>query len=88
MSLNSNGDSEGSIGHCSVCGQLAELVQLPGAVENYCFECSADVATTSLLITEIDVATLAGRDAEELVAECTEISGRILGRAQSAELGF
>jgi hypothetical protein len=71
-----------------VCGHLAELVQLPGTVEKYCFECSADVATASLLITEIDVATLAGMDAETLVAECTEISSRILDRAQSPELGI
>ena len=77
-----------SIGHCSVCGHLTKLVQIPGTVEKFCSECSADVAVTSVLITEIDAATLAGRDAEALVAECTEISSRILGRAQSAELGF
>jgi hypothetical protein len=46
------------------------------------------MATASLLITEIDAATLAGRDAKELVAECTEISNRILERAQAPEFGF
>jgi len=86
MSVNSDGVSESSVGHCSVCGHLAELVQLPGTIEKYCFECSADVATASLLICEIDAATLAGKDADVLVAECSEISGRILERAQSAEL--
>jgi hypothetical protein len=88
MSLSSDEGSELSIGHCSVCGHLTELVELPGKVEKFCFECSADVATASLLITEIDAATLAGRDANKLVAECSEISSRILERAQSPELGF
>jgi predicted RNA methylase len=88
MSLNSDEGSSESIGHCSVCGHLTELVALLGAVEMYCFECSADMATASLLITEIDAATLAGRDAKELVAECTEISNRILERAQAPEFGF
>ena len=41
-----------------------------------------------LLITEIDAATFAGRNTNALVSECTEISGRMLDRAQSAELGF
>jgi len=88
MSPNSEEGSRESIGHCSVCGNLTELVELPGTVEKYCFECSADAATASLLITEIDAATLAGRDVEALVGECTEISSRMLERAQSTELGF
>ena len=88
MSVSSDGVSEGSVGHCSVCGHLTKFVRLPGTIEKYCFECSADVAAASLLICEIDAATLAGRDADVLVAECSEISSRILERAQSAELEF
>jgi len=79
---------EGSIGHCSVCGRITELVELPERTDKFCLPCSADVATTALLITEIDAATLAGRDTNELVSECTDISSRMLDRAQSAELGF
>ncbi|HXC48853.1 MAG TPA: hypothetical protein VNU20_11215 [Candidatus Sulfotelmatobacter sp.] len=50
-------------------------------------ECSADVAAVILLTTEIDAATLAGANTNELISEFTLISNRMLGRAQSAELG-
>jgi hypothetical protein len=73
-------------GHCSVCGHFAELFQIPGRKDKYCLGCSADVATARLLIAEIDAATLAGQNADTLISECTEISNRILDRAQSAEL--
>jgi hypothetical protein len=69
---------------CSVCGKDAELVELPGRAERYCLECSADVATTVLLIAEIDQATIAGQDAETLLAELSQWSSRLLARAQSA----
>jgi hypothetical protein len=88
MSLNFDGANQESIGHCSVCGHLRELVQVRGTVKRFCFGCRADVAIASLLITEIDALTLAGRNADALVAECTEISSPVLDRAQSAELGF
>jgi len=42
------------------------------------------MATSILLITEIDVATLAGQEAEGLVAEFERLSNRMLDRAQSA----
>jgi len=88
MSLDLQGGSEEQFGHCSACGHFAELFELPGQTNKFCLGCSADVATTSVLITEIDAATLAGRNANALIAECTEITSRILTRAQSAELGF
>jgi hypothetical protein len=75
------------IGHCSVCGRVEELFDLPGRTEKYCLECSADLATAMLLTTEIDAATLAGNSAEALVSEFSEISTRLLDRSQSAELG-
>jgi hypothetical protein len=50
-------------------------------------ECSADVATAILLRTEIDAAISANKSIEALVAEFTEISGRMLKRSQSAEMG-
>jgi hypothetical protein len=59
------------------------LFELPGRSE-YCLECSADVATAIVLTTEIDAATLAGRETEELVAEFAELSHRMLERSQSA----
>jgi hypothetical protein len=37
-----------------------------------------------LLTTEIDAATLAGQDASDLVAEFSQLSTRLLERAQSA----
>ena len=74
-------------GQCSVCGHHGEIFELPGRAEKYCLECSADVATTILLTTEIDAATLAGRSTDELVSEFCIISNRMLGRAQSPELG-
>jgi hypothetical protein len=75
------------IGHCSLCGRVQELFELPGTTEKSCLECSADWATTALLETEIDAATLAGRDTNTLVSEFTEVSSRLLSRAQSAEMG-
>jgi hypothetical protein len=47
-------------------------------------ECSADVATSILLATEIDVAKISGQDAEDLTLEFAELSSRMLERAQSA----
>jgi hypothetical protein len=61
-----------------------ELFELPGKSEKYCLECSADIATSILLTTEIDAATMAGRETEPLVAELVQLSHRLLERAQSA----
>jgi len=69
---------------CGVCGQRTFLFSLPGRNEKFCFECSADVATSILLRTEIDAATLAGQDANPLIAEFAQLSTRLLARAQSA----
>jgi hypothetical protein len=74
-------------GRCSVCGHCGEVFDLPGRFEKYCLECSADVAAVILLTTEIDAATLAGANTNELISEFNVISNRMLGRAQSAELG-
>jgi len=70
---------------CSVCGHTTELFELPGRSEKFCLACSADLATAVVLRTEIDSATLAGRDAEDLVAEFAELSRQMLTRAQSAD---
>jgi len=77
------GTEEPSIPRCSVCGRRTELFELPGKTEKYCLECSADVATSMLLTTEIDAATMAGRSTQGLVAEFAELSNRLLERAQS-----
>jgi hypothetical protein len=72
------------LGYCSVCGRIAGLFELPGRTEKCCLACSADLATTILLTTEIDASTLAGRNTNALVSEFAEISCRFLHRAQSA----
>jgi hypothetical protein len=72
------------VGQCSVCGRVTELLELPGRTDQFCLSCSADVATVLLLGTEIDAATVAGRNTDGLVSEFNEISTRMLGRAQSA----
>lgn len=71
-------------GHCSVCGRATDLMELPGRTDKFCLSCSADLATVVLLGTEIDAATVAGRNTDALVSEFNEISSRMLGRAQSA----
>jgi hypothetical protein len=43
------------------------------------------MATSILLVDEIDAATMAGRDAEKLVQEFARLSTRMLERAQSAK---
>lgn len=88
MLNNSQSVDQESVGHCSVCGCVTELVELPGRIDRFCLECSGDVAAAILLTTEIDVATLSGRDTNELVSEFAQISSRMLERAQSAKLGF
>jgi len=77
------GSEEPSGEQCGVCGHRTELFELPGRTEKYCLECSADVATSILLTTEIDAATLAGRETEGLVAEFAELGHRMLERPQS-----
>jgi hypothetical protein len=72
-------------GACSVCGRLTERFELPGRAERLCLACSADLATVTLLRTEIDSATFAGQSAEDLVAEFDEVSRRVLTRAQSTD---
>ena len=78
------GSEEPSILPCSICGRQTGLFELPGKNEKYCLACSADVATSILLTTEIDAATMAGRESEALVEELAELSHRLLERAQSA----
>jgi hypothetical protein len=78
------GSEEQSLLRCSVCGRRTELFELPGKSDKYCWECSADVATSILLTTEIDAATMAGRETETLVAEFSQLSCRLLERAQLA----
>lgn len=78
------GSEEPSILQCSVCGRCTQLFELPGRNEKYCLECSADVATSILLTTEIDAATMAGRYTEDLATEFAQLSNRLLERAQSA----
>jgi hypothetical protein len=77
--------AEGSVGHCSVCGRETEMIGLPGKVGRSCLECSSDLVTADLLITEIDAATFAGKNANALIFEFEKISNRMLHRAQSAE---
>jgi hypothetical protein len=72
------------VGHCSVCGRVTDLLELPGKTDKFCLPCSADLATVLLLGTEIDAATMAGRNTDGLVSEFNEISARMLDRAQSA----
>jgi hypothetical protein len=81
------GTEQDLVGQCSVCGRIEALFELPGRIEKCCFECSADLATAIRLSTEIDAATLAGRSTNALVSEFSEISGRMLERSQSTELG-
>lgn len=69
---------------CAACGRQTELFDLPGYKEKYCLECSADVATSILLATEIDAANTTGEDSSPLVAEFLQLGRRMLARAQSA----
>jgi hypothetical protein len=81
------GTEQDLIEQCGVCGRMDELFELPGRTQKCCLECSADLPTAILLSTEIDAATLAGRNTNALVSELSEISSRMLERSQSAELG-
>jgi hypothetical protein len=88
VSLNTKDVGRETIGHCSVCGRIGQLVELPGRIDKSCLACSADLATATLLITEIVAATLAGRNTNALASECTESGRRMLERAQFAGLEF
>jgi hypothetical protein len=69
-------------GKCSICGAYSDLCDLPGRQEKYCFECSADVATSILLTTEIDEANRSGEESAALVSEFLQLGRRMLARAQ------
>jgi hypothetical protein len=84
VSFNMEMTDQDLTGNCTVCGRVAELLELPGKTDKFCLPCSADLAMVILLGTEIDAATLAGRNTNALVSEFTEISARMLYRAQSA----
>ena len=70
---------------CSICGRSEELFRLPGRPESLCLACSADVATVAVLRTEIDAATYAGQDANNMLDEFWQLSRRLLTRAQSVD---
>jgi hypothetical protein len=82
------GCEEDLCSQCSVCGRVEELFELPGRSEQYCLGCSADIATATLLATEIDAATLAGQNVSFLFPNTSSLAlGYSLERSQSAELG-
>ena len=84
MSYGPKGSEEEPAPQCTICGHRNDLVELPGMNEKYCSECSADVATTILLKTEINAAWLSGQRYENLATELAQLGRRILERAQSA----
>jgi hypothetical protein len=84
VSFNMETTEQDLISQCSVCGHVTELLELPGRTDKLCLPCSADLATVISLGTEIDAATVAGRNTDALVSEFNEVSTRMLGRAQSA----
>jgi hypothetical protein len=69
MACGAKDSVEPSLLQCDVCRRQTELFELPGRREKYCLECSADVATSILLTTEIDAATFSGQETAGLVAE-------------------
>jgi hypothetical protein len=71
-----------SVLQCGACGREAELFELPGRKEKYCFECSADVATSILLAAEIHAADGSGEDTARSTTECLQVRRRFLARAQ------
>jgi hypothetical protein len=87
MMTGPKGCEEDLSSQCSMCGRIEELFELPGRSERYCLGCSADIATASLLSTEIDAATLAGQNASFLISEYEQLGARLLERSQSAEFG-
>jgi hypothetical protein len=70
---------------CCMCGHTEELFELLGSVGKLCSACSADVATVAVLRTEIDTATFAGQNTNDLVKEFSDLTRRLLTRAQSAD---
>jgi hypothetical protein len=71
---------------CGLCGRVRDLFELPGVPEKFCWECSADLATVAQLSTEIGAATRVGTSTDNLESELSEMSRRILERAQSVGL--
>ena len=82
MACGPNSCTEPSPLQCTVCGRRTELFELPGRRDKYCLECSADVATSILLTTEIDAATISGQETAGLVAEFLQSRRRLLEREQ------
>jgi hypothetical protein len=68
---------------CGICGRRTELFELADRAERLCLSCGADLAISEQLTIEIDAAALSGRETKNLVAEFTQLSQRLLERAQS-----
>ena len=82
MACGAKDSVEPSLLQCDVCRRRTELFELPGRREKYCLECSTEVATSILLTTEIDAATISGQDTAGLVAEFLQSRKRLLERAR------
>jgi len=82
MACGAKDSVEPSLLQCDVCRRRTELFELPGRREKYCLECSTEVATSILLTTEIDAATISGQDTAGLVAEFLQSRRRLLERAR------
>jgi hypothetical protein len=82
MACGPNSCAEPSPLQCTVCGRRTELFELPGRRDKYCLECSAELATSILLTTEIDAATISGEETVGLVAEFVQLKRRLLEKAQ------
>lgn len=81
------GTEEELISQCSICGRTQALFELPGTTEKFCWGCSVDFATITLLTDAIDSATPAGVSTDDLQSELCDISRRMLDRSQSVEWG-
>jgi hypothetical protein len=71
-------------GRCGFCDGTTELFILPGRFERHCFPCSADVATTILLSTEINAGRLQGWHVCALECALAEVNERMLARLRQS----
>jgi hypothetical protein len=75
--------SSGPVSSAAFVATALNCFELPDRAEWLCLSCGADLAISEQLTIAIHAAALSGRETKNLVAEFTQLSQRLLERAQS-----
>ena len=72
-------------GSCNTCGQVSDLLEIPGMKERNCLACSANFTTFLWLYTEIEKVKRAGQNARDLEYMLAQVVARMRERPPQVE---